>query len=758
MTGGHSPILEHWIEQARAVPIESELARRGVKLNGKVERAGPCPKCGGDDRFSINTKKGVFNCRGCSTGGDVIDLVKFLDGVDFIEACTALAGPPPTTNGKDAAAPSAREILAGQFKYRDESGTVLFAVGRYEYQYPNGSLVVKNGKHKKKFVQWRPDPDRPGKWIRNVGGVRVVPYRLPELIEAIGNEHFIAIVEGESKVDFLHSWRVPATCNAQGAGQWKSEHSEFLRGADVVILPDNDTPGRNHADLIATSLQGIAKSVRVLELPGLGPKQDIIDWAKQGGSVEQLYDLIEHEAKSWAPRGKPEQQAANDKTEAATEAAVEGISVESFYAYMPMHSYIYVPTREPWPMASVNARLAPMPVLDGKGKQKLDDKGRPAVIPANKWLDQNRPVSQMTWAPGEPLIIADHLISHGGWIYRPGEACLNVYLPPTIAPDNASEAGPWLEHVHRVYPNEAGHIITWLAHRAQRPAEKINHALVLGGKQGTGKDTLLEPIKHAVGPWNFIEVMPSHMLGRFNGFLKAVVLRINEARDLGEVNRYAWHDHMKSLTASPPDVLRVDEKNLREHSVLNCCSVIITTNHKTDGIYLPADDRRHFVAWSDLSKEDFAIGYWNDLWGWYRRGGYRHVAAYLRELDISTFDPKAPPPQTSAFWDIVTANRSPEDAELADALDRVGNPDATTLTRVQNEATGEFEAWLRDHKNRRVIPHRFESCGYTPVRNGAAKDGMWKINSKRQTVYAKAADLSEHDRQAAARRLTEYGK
>jgi len=221
-----------------------------------------------------------------------------------------------------------------------------------------------------------------------------------------------------------------------------------------------------------------------------------------------------------------------------------------------MHSYIYVPTREPWPVASVNARLPPMPVLDSKGKQKLDDKGRPEFISASKWLDQNRPVSQMTWAPGQPLIISNRLISHGGWIDRPGEACLNVYLPSAIVPGNAAEADPWLEHVHRVYPNDAEHIIAWLAHRAQRPAEKVNHALVLGGSQGTGKDTLLEPVKRTIGPWNFIEVMPSHMLGRFNGFLKAVVLRINEARDLGKVNRFAWYDHMKACTAAPPDVLR----------------------------------------------------------------------------------------------------------------------------------------------------------------------------------------------------------
>ena len=152
--------------------------------------------------------------------------------------------------------------------------------------------------------------------------------------------------------------------------------------------------------------------------------------------------------------------------------------------------------------------------------------------------------------------------------------------------------------MHKVYPDDADHIINWLAHRVQRPQEKINHAVVLGGAQGIGKDTLLEPVKHAVGPWNFVEVSPQQMLGRFNGFLKSVILRISEARDLGDIDRFAFYDHMKAYTAAPPDVLRVDEKNLREYSILNCCGVVITTNHKQDGIFLPADDRRHYVAWS----------------------------------------------------------------------------------------------------------------------------------------------------------------
>jgi hypothetical protein len=278
------------------------------------------------------------------------------------------------------------------------------------------------------------------------------------------------------------------------------------------------------------------------------------------------------------------------------------------------------------------------------------------------------------------MLIADRLISEGGWIERNGVTCFNLYRPPIIKPGNSAKAGPWLDYVHKVFGN-ADHILKWLAHRVQRPAEKINHALVLGGAQGIGKDILLEPVKRAVGPWNFSEVSPQHMLGRFNGFLKSVILRVSEARDLGDVDRFQFYDHMKAYTAAPPDVPRVDEKNLREYSVSNCVGVIITTNHKTDGIYLPADDRRHFVVWSDLTKDDFDLAYWTKLWAWYGSGGDRHVAAYLADLDLKSFDPKTPPPKTPAFWEIVDTSRAPEDAEMADAIDAIGRPNALTLDR-----------------------------------------------------------------------------
>ncbi|HEY3223738.1 MAG TPA: CHC2 zinc finger domain-containing protein, partial [Pseudolabrys sp.] len=81
-----------WVAKARAIPIEDEIARRGIKLQGTVERYGPCPKCAGDDRFGVSTRKQLWHCRQCGIGGDVIELVKHLDDVDFIAACTTLTG------------------------------------------------------------------------------------------------------------------------------------------------------------------------------------------------------------------------------------------------------------------------------------------------------------------------------------------------------------------------------------------------------------------------------------------------------------------------------------------------------------------------------------------------------------------------------------------------------------------------------------------------------------------------------------------
>jgi putative DNA primase/helicase len=271
---------EH-IDAARAVSIERIAEERSIKLRGRIERVGPCPRCGGTDRFSINIRKQLWNCRECQKGGDVIALVQHLDGVDFITAVNTLAGPIPgaktKADGKDHPHASVQE-----FPYTDENGNVLFVVDRRNA----------NGKAKKRIKQKRPDPDRPGEWLWNLAGIPLVPYRLPQLIEAIANDHPILIVEGEGKADLLSGWNVTATCNSGGAGKWKPEHSAYMRDADVVLVPDADDAGWQHVHQVG--------AFRVLVLPGLPEKGDIIDWHEAGGTREQLDALI-NDAPEWKP-------------------------------------------------------------------------------------------------------------------------------------------------------------------------------------------------------------------------------------------------------------------------------------------------------------------------------------------------------------------------------------------------------------------------------------------------------------------------
>jgi hypothetical protein len=453
--------------------------------------------------------------------------------------------------------------------------------------------------------------------------------------------------------------------------------------------------------------------------------------------------------KEQQPRPGPQEGADDDAgadLDDDTSAALPAALFE-FYAHMPSHQYLFVPTRELWPAQSVNGRVPWVKVMV---------KGKPKTVPPTRWLDKRRAVVQMAWHPAEPQIIEDRVLQVSGWARHAGARVFNLYRAPERPAGDPGQAGPWVEHLARVYPDDAGHITKWLAHRIQQPGDKCNHALVLGGLQGIGKDTLLEPLKAGIGPWNWSDISPVQMLGRFNGWAKAVIVRVNEARDLGDVDRFAFYDHSKVIIAAPPDVLRVDEKHLRETYVANVCGVIITTNHLGDGLYLPADDRRHYVAWSPCSRDDFAPDYWQRIYGWFAAGGIGHVVAYLAALDLSDFDPKAPPHKTPAFWSVVASGDAPESGELRDVIERMGQPSAITLggliERARQEKFFDLADELGDRKTRRALPHKLERVGYVPVRNPDSDDGLFRVAGRRQAVYGKRG-LPLADQIRAARRV-----
>jgi len=293
--GGHDTA-----DRAALVALIETLAR---KFHGEPNRRLSNAKelrFGNNGSLKIDLKKGTWFDFEEDVGGGVLALIKrqmffttYRECFDFLEREGLWK------DNRKRRRDSTEEVVVDTFYYHDRDGVLRYKIERIEFKWKSDGRFAlnKDGKHQKKFKQWQPNPEKPGEWIPNVDGCPLLLYKLPEVIEAIAAGHLIVVVEGEGKVNLLWLWNVPATCNSGGAKNWKQEHAEFLRGADVLILGDADDAGRKFVETVGTSLKDVAKSVRVLDLPGLGPKEDILDWAKKGGTVEAFHDLVAQQAR-----------------------------------------------------------------------------------------------------------------------------------------------------------------------------------------------------------------------------------------------------------------------------------------------------------------------------------------------------------------------------------------------------------------------------------------------------------------------------
>lgn len=210
-----------------------------AKRSGKGWSAG-CP-AHEDRRASLSISQGdnggaVLHCHaGCESAAVVAAIELTL--ADLMPARVEPTGGKAKANGKP-------KIVA-TYNYVDEQRKLLYQVVRFE---------------PKNFRQRRP---KDGGWEYSVKGTRLVPYRLPDLLTAPLSRG-VLVVEGEADVDRAASIGIVATTCAMGAGKWRPEYNEHFRGRSIYIVPDNDKPGREHAQQVAMSLHGIAKSIKVV--------------------------------------------------------------------------------------------------------------------------------------------------------------------------------------------------------------------------------------------------------------------------------------------------------------------------------------------------------------------------------------------------------------------------------------------------------------------------------------------------------------
>jgi hypothetical protein len=270
-----------------------------IKPNGK-DLLAHCPFHQDDNpSLKINSDDGRFHCFPCGAGGDAFTFYGKLKGLDpktdfprILEEVGELLGVPDEKN-------RTTWRTVGTFIFRGPDGEPVYLKERQE----NGQ--TKNGKPGKRF-----------QFFHHLDGKRLsgrpgdpLPYRLPELAQ----DDTVFFVEGEGKAALLAGWGLTATSldigstipSGEALEKWRGTYLKYFRGkASLIILSDNDDPGRRYAEFIASELKPLVGSVKVVALPGLPLKGDVIDWAKAGGTKEKLLELVA-QAPEWAPDDRP---------------------------------------------------------------------------------------------------------------------------------------------------------------------------------------------------------------------------------------------------------------------------------------------------------------------------------------------------------------------------------------------------------------------------------------------------------------------
>jgi phage/plasmid primase-like uncharacterized protein len=263
------------INYARARLLEDECARRGIRLKraSAVEWVGPCPVCGGDDRFSINRRKQVWNCRVCDKGGDIIEFHRHVDGSSFGEVMELLTGETDTAprapvrpaRGKDEAEEEERRHCAAQLRKalwlwkrcRPVAGTIA------------ETYLARRGYH-------GPAPATLG-FLPASGGYP------PSMIAAFGladepDPGVIAISGG--KITGIHLTRLLPDGSDRERGDDAKIMLGLSMGSPIVLAPPNDLNG-----MVIT--EGIEDALTVHQATGLGA------WAAgSAGRMSALADTL----------------------------------------------------------------------------------------------------------------------------------------------------------------------------------------------------------------------------------------------------------------------------------------------------------------------------------------------------------------------------------------------------------------------------------------------------------------------------------
>ncbi len=443
-----------------------------------------------------------------------------------------------------------------RYSYVDEHGEPRHQVVRLEHPEPD-----KHGHKRKEFLQARPG-DRWG-----VSGVELVLYNLPAVLAST----WMLIPEGEKDVDTLKALNLPATTNAGGAEKWLDTYDYVFEGKDVVILPDNDTKGKLHANTIASHAKGRAKSIRSITLSTL-PKGDVTDWFNQeGGTFEKLRELITLAEPMEEAKIPPKKDRRRDtspqngqkggrKTPNYEQVAREFLLCNSDKFRRPLLRHwqgkwfrfrcgFFHPTR------SDDVRSQIMSFLQDKYAKDASKSTRenimanllstemcavPSHVTIPSWLNGKQVHSAFGWLPfANALVNVPNLArSIGGEdiyhddVFQKHSAALFTTYGLSYDFDAEAKCPHWLNFLAGVQPNEDDRrVLQMLAGLALIPETRWNVAFVFYGEGGTGKSVFLHVLQHLVGTENVCSLPLAQFGQRFSTWQLATHL-VNVVGDL----------------------------------------------------------------------------------------------------------------------------------------------------------------------------------------------------------------------------------
>ena len=588
-----------------------------IKNIGNEQMSALCPFH--DDRnpsLSINKTTGLFHCFGCGQEGNIYDFYASINNLD------TKSDFPKILNG-----------IAQEFGIPDSTRKEKpKVIARYDYKDESGNLLYQIEKFKPKSFKIR-QPDGKGGWLYKKDNVRIVPYHLPE----IRNASKIIIVEGEKDADKLIALGITATTNPFGAGKWLDDFRQYFEGKKVILISDNDEPGRQHMHKVANSLQGQAASIRWLDLPDLPEKGDISDFIESFSSkeeaAEKLAILIEGAEEYKIPDIISDQTFNSDSEQNSAGNSIEDDINDAVQKYNEKHAVIMVggkclilneiidPTFDR-PDISFSSTHDFKTYYQNKKIQFIRNDKVVHVRTADLWLDSTARKQ------------------YEGIVFDPSQKSSSAYYNLYRGLAVKSISGSWermKNHIHEIIcsgdDESFRYIMAWLARIVQYPGGKRpGVVIVLRGKQGTGKGCFANNFGAIFGN-HFLHIISYSLLaGRFNSHFKdALLVFVDEGYWRGDKEA---EGALKGLITE--DYITIEAKHKDAFNIKNHANFIFASN--SDWIVPASMEERRFFT---IDVSDKRIGdrqYFKSLFEEMENGGREAMLYDLLRYDIRDYD------------------------------------------------------------------------------------------------------------------------